>query len=49
MTAVVPYALFKHADDPWLRSNPGDFIEPVHFHMEFEAVAKDAEVPQKPS
>src|SRR5262249_34108632 len=26
MTAVIPYALFKHADDPWLRSNPGDFI-----------------------
>jgi len=49
MTAVIPYALFKHADDPWLRSNPGDFIEPVHFHIEFEVVAKDAPDIQKPS
>lgn len=43
MKAVIPYALLKHADDPWMRSNPGDFIEPVHFHLEFEAVARDAE------
>lgn len=42
MTAVIPYALFKHADDPWLRSGPGDFVEPVHFHLEFEAVEKSA-------
>jgi hypothetical protein len=49
MTAVIPYALFKHADDPWLRSNPGDFIEPVHFHLEFEVVAKDKVEEKKPS
>lgn len=49
MTAVIPYALFKHADDPWLRSNPGDFIEPVHFHLEFEVVAKDRVEEEKPS
>lgn len=36
MKAVIPYPLFKHADDPWLTSNPGDFVEPVHFHIEFE-------------
>lgn len=46
MTAVVPYALFKHADDPWLRSNPGDFIEPIHFHIEFEVIAKE-KAPEK--
>jgi hypothetical protein len=49
MTAVIPYALFKHADDPWLRSNPGDFIEPVHFHLEFEVVSKNAPVEEKPT
>jgi hypothetical protein len=49
MTAVIPYALFKHADDPWLRSEPGDFIEPVHFHIEFEVMAKDAPADDKPS
>lgn len=48
MTAVVPYALFKHADDPWMRSGPGDFIEPVHFHLEFEAVPRDSVQPVKP-
>lgn len=36
MKAIIPYAIFKHADDPWLRSNPGEFTEPVHFHLEFE-------------
>lgn len=46
MTAVIPYALFKHADDPWLRTNPGDFVEPMHFHLEFEVLPKDA--PEKP-
>lgn len=41
MKAVVPYAIFKHADDPWLRTNPGDFTEPVHFHIEFECEPVD--------
>ncbi len=36
MKATIPYHLFKHADDPWLTSNPGDFVEPMHFHIEFE-------------
>lgn len=49
MTAVIPYALFKHADDPWLRSEPGDFVEPVHFHIEFEVMAKDAPADERPS
>lgn len=38
MIATIPYALFKHPDDPWLRNNPGDFTEPFHFHVEFEVV-----------
>ncbi len=40
-TVTIPYALFKHPDDPWLRSNPGDFAEPFHFHIEFEVVPAD--------
>lgn len=43
MTAVIPYALFKHPDDPWLRSGPGDFVEPFHFHLEFEVLPTDTE------
>jgi hypothetical protein len=46
MTAVIPYALFKHADDPWKRANPGDFTEPVHFHIEFDVVATSAGQPK---
>lgn len=38
MVATIPYALFKHPDDPWLRNNPGDFTEPFHFHLEFEVL-----------
>jgi len=45
MKAVVPYAIFKHADDPWLRSNPGDFTEPVHFHIEFECEPVEKKTP----
>ncbi|MBX3359763.1 MAG: hypothetical protein KF745_15200 [Phycisphaeraceae bacterium] len=51
MVAVVPYALFKHPDDPWLRSNPGDFVEPFHFHIEFECLpagASDSEPSKTP-
>jgi hypothetical protein len=40
-TVTIPYALFKHPDDPWLRSTPGDFAEPFHFHLEFEVVPND--------
>ena len=43
MTCVIPYALFKHPDDPWLRSGPGDFAEPFHFHLEFEVLPADAD------
>lgn len=38
MTAVIPYALFRHVRDPWQRTNPGTFFEPTHFHVEFEVL-----------
>jgi len=42
MTATLPYAGLKHPDDPWLRTNPGDFAEPFHFHVEMEVLPVDA-------
>lgn len=48
MTCVIPYALFKHPDDPWLRSGPGDFAEPFHFHLEFEVLPADTEPRRQP-
>jgi hypothetical protein len=41
MTAVIPYALFRHVRDPWQRTNPGTFFEPTHFHVEVEILPKD--------
>lgn len=41
LVARVPYRLFKHVRDPWLRSTPGTFMEPNHFHVEFEALPRD--------
>lgn len=38
--AVIPYELFKHVTDPWMRSNPGDFSEPFHFHVEFQVMPR---------
>ncbi len=54
MTAEIPYALLRHIKDPWLRSVPGTFLEPTHFHLEFEvlptavAAALDAPPPAEP-
>lgn len=48
MTASIPYPLLRHTRDPWLRTTPGGFFEPQHFHIEFEvlpdgvAAAEDA-------
>jgi hypothetical protein len=36
MKAVFPYALLRHVRDPWLRTTPGTFFEPYHFHIEYE-------------
>lgn len=36
--AELPYELFRHVRDPWLRAEPGTFFEPTHFHVEFESL-----------
>jgi len=41
MTAVIPYALFRHVRDPWQRTNPGTFFEPTHFHVEVEVLPEE--------
>lgn len=38
MEATVPYGLLRHVKDPWQRAIPGTFLEPTHFHLEFEVV-----------
>lgn len=36
LEAAIPYPLLKHVEDPWLRTGPGEFLEPFHFHLEVE-------------
>ena len=38
LDAQVPYALLRHIKDPWLRTQPGTFLEPAYFHIEFEVI-----------
>jgi hypothetical protein len=38
LVAKVPYSLLRHVQDPWQLTKPGTFLEPLHFHLEFEAV-----------
>ncbi|UYV12212.1 MAG: hypothetical protein NCW75_13050 [Phycisphaera sp.] len=38
LRAELPYELFRHVSDPWLRTEPGTFFEPTHFHIEFESL-----------
>ncbi len=38
MEASIPYALLRHLKDPWRRTVPGTFLEPTHFHLEFEVI-----------
>lgn len=38
MDAQIPYALLRHIKDPWLRTQPGTFLEPSYFHIEFEVI-----------
>ncbi len=40
--ADLPYELFRHVRDPWLRAEPGTFFEPTHFHLEFESLPNRA-------
>lgn len=51
LVAEIPYSLFRHVRDPWLRTNPGTFFEPTHFHVEFEALPADvaAEIDAAPA
>lgn len=43
VTATFPYRFLKNLQDPWASDLPGTFLEPVHFHFEFEAIPDDAE------
>ncbi len=38
LRAEIPYALLRHIQDPWQLTVPGTFMEPYHFHVEFEAL-----------
>ena len=38
LVARIPYGLLRHVKDPWNMTTPGTFLEPLHFHLEFEAV-----------
>ncbi len=38
LEAEFPYELLRHVQDPWQLTKPGTFLEPLHFHIEFEAV-----------
>jgi hypothetical protein len=38
LTFSIPYGLLRHTKDPELRTSPGTFFEPQHFHVEMELV-----------
>lgn len=42
LEAVIPYELFRHMKDPWQKVSPGFFLEPNHFHVEFEVITESA-------
>jgi len=37
------YPLLRHLQDPWQSGVPGTFLEPYHFHVEFEALPEGTE------
>jgi hypothetical protein len=43
MIADLPYPLLRHVKDPWVRPVPGLFLEPQHFHIEFEMLPDGVE------
>jgi hypothetical protein len=49
ITFIVPYALLRHTQDPYQRTNPGGFFEPNHFHVEIELVPKPAKEESPPA
>jgi hypothetical protein len=50
LEATFPYAMLRHLRDPWLRTRPGTFVEPVQVVFEFEvlpvAVAESIKDPE---
>jgi hypothetical protein len=46
LRATVPYALLRHVKDPWNLTKPGTFLEPLHFHLEYEAVPAERSEPE---
>lgn len=48
MKATFEYAALRNVRDPWVSDLPGTFLEPVHFHIEFEALPEGVE-PLDPS
>jgi hypothetical protein len=42
MTVRFRYPTLRNLRDPWQSDLPGTFLEPVHFHLEFEALPADA-------
>ncbi|MCC6661626.1 MAG: hypothetical protein IT437_12155 [Phycisphaerales bacterium] len=38
LEATFPYAMLRHLRDPWLRTRPGTFVEPVQVVFEFEVL-----------
>lgn len=38
LEVTFPYAMLRHLRDPWLRTRPGTFVEPVQVVFEFEVL-----------
>ena len=49
MRLRVPYAMLRHARDPWKATVPGTFFEPYHFHVEFEVLPEGAGPLEEPA
>lgn len=43
MTVRFRYPALRNLRDPWNSDLPGTFLEPIHFHLEFEAVPEGVE------
>ncbi len=37
------YPLLRHMSDPWQSDLPGTFLEPIHFHIEYEVLPEGVE------
>ncbi|MEM7627968.1 MAG: hypothetical protein AAF356_00950 [Planctomycetota bacterium] len=43
MTARFAYPALRNIRDPWRSDIPGTFLEPIHFHLEFEVLPEGVE------